>query len=71
VFFDNLGKNEKTKEPNAKTARRPGAIQAVDLDQIIYNTMDLVKDFIMWSSYEEHIEDALALRGDEGRDRLR
>jgi len=30
-----------------------------------------VKNFIMWSSYKERVEDALALRGDEGRDRLR
>ena len=30
-----------------------------------------VKNSIMWSSYKERVEDALALRGDEGRDRLR
>jgi hypothetical protein len=77
-IFDNLGKLEKTKEPiSAGWRRRVIPCMAVSSrsskceknNKII--VVGSVKDFIMWSSYKERVEDALALRGDEGRDRLR
>ena len=69
VVFDNLG-NEKNERTKRQTVRRLEILSCRSRSN--NNThMDLVKDSIMWSSYKERVEDALALRGDEGRDRLR
>ena len=61
----------KRKNQNAKSAAALPWGRRTRSNVISINTrVDLVKDSIMWSSYKERIEDALALRGDEGRDRL-